>query len=434
MTIGVELCPDTLVLTRGREFDWQFTNMDYSAGPPGVPTAFPAGSLYFELNTGGQQDCIQQIETSAATGGTYTLSFNGHTTANLAYNILTADLQTALEGLSSVGSGNVSLTPAQLYPVWELDLTLNAGNDEIQQLIFSGVTGGGFKLGYDGNYTSVLAWNATPSTVQTALQGLSGIGSGNVNVSALANGYQFKFVGSLANTNVDQIQVSASGIDMAYSGYVYGLTGTSPQATMSTVVQGTSAITDTLVATINNTINSLFATFDSVLGVDIDFTINSALDMTLKVTGTNAFAEADILSFAVNLTSSVVTGFFDSVAALVGIFNTVSVNFYWNRFYQVEFVGALALSSQPAITSNVTSLTGVNSEQAVTISTVQPGVSQFTQWPFTISGSTATISIAHTAADAIPNRTQWQLVFLPSGDTSGGQAIALGRVRVQPCN
>lgn len=46
----------------------------------------------------------------AATGGTFTLSFNGYTTAALVYNITAAALQTALEGLGSIGTGNVTVT------------------------------------------------------------------------------------------------------------------------------------------------------------------------------------------------------------------------------------------------------------------------------------------------------------------------------------
>lgn len=45
--IGVELDPSELVLTKGRDFQWSFTNLDSNRDP--LP--FPAGSLYFELAT-----------------------------------------------------------------------------------------------------------------------------------------------------------------------------------------------------------------------------------------------------------------------------------------------------------------------------------------------------------------------------------------------
>lgn len=44
------------------------------------------------------------------TGGTFTLTFGADTTSALAYNITAAALQTALEGLASIGAGNVRVS------------------------------------------------------------------------------------------------------------------------------------------------------------------------------------------------------------------------------------------------------------------------------------------------------------------------------------
>lgn len=50
---------------------------------------------------------VQQVSIAAdPTGGTFTLSFDGQTTAGLAYNASASTIQTAFVGLSSVGSGN----------------------------------------------------------------------------------------------------------------------------------------------------------------------------------------------------------------------------------------------------------------------------------------------------------------------------------------
>lgn len=51
-----------------------------------------------------------QTITSDATGGTFTLSYRGATTAGLAYNVSTANMQTALQGLSTIGSGNATVS------------------------------------------------------------------------------------------------------------------------------------------------------------------------------------------------------------------------------------------------------------------------------------------------------------------------------------
>lgn len=45
--IGVELPQDTLVLTKGRDFKWTFTNLNAA----GKATPFPSGVLYFEIAT-----------------------------------------------------------------------------------------------------------------------------------------------------------------------------------------------------------------------------------------------------------------------------------------------------------------------------------------------------------------------------------------------
>ena len=45
--IGVELEQDELVLTKGRDFKWAFVNLNSA----GAATAFPSGTLYFELST-----------------------------------------------------------------------------------------------------------------------------------------------------------------------------------------------------------------------------------------------------------------------------------------------------------------------------------------------------------------------------------------------
>ena len=54
-----------------------------------------------------------------------------------------------------------------------------------------------------------------------------------------------------------------------------------------------------------------------------------------------------------------------------------------------------------------------------------------TLWDFTIDGDVASIKVESEEADLIPNRTKWQLVFLPDGEAEGGDPVALGVVSVQ---
>lgn len=56
-------------------------------------------------------DEVQTVTiTGTPTGGTFTLTFDGDTTANIAYNATAAALRAALEALDSIGEGNVVVT------------------------------------------------------------------------------------------------------------------------------------------------------------------------------------------------------------------------------------------------------------------------------------------------------------------------------------
>lgn len=69
----------------------------------------------------------------------------------------------------------------------------------VQYVTLSGTpTGGTFRLIFDGDTTSALAYNASAATVQTALEALSGLASGDVTVTGSAGGpYTVTFGGTL---------------------------------------------------------------------------------------------------------------------------------------------------------------------------------------------------------------------------------------------
>jgi YD repeat-containing protein len=100
--------------------------------------------------------------------------------------------------------------------------------DEVQTINLTGSpTGGTFTLSFGGNTTSSIAYNASASTVQSALQGLGSIGSGNVFVTGSAGKYIIRFAGSKAGINQAQLTASSS------------LTGgSSPAVAISTTSQG----------------------------------------------------------------------------------------------------------------------------------------------------------------------------------------------------
>ena len=90
------------------------------------------------------------------------------------------------------------------------------GQDEVQRVsIFSGVTGGQFKLGFEAQQTPPIPFDASAATVETALQGLPAIGSGNASVSVEVEGdgtrlYLVTFEHALGSTDVAQLTIDSS--------------------------------------------------------------------------------------------------------------------------------------------------------------------------------------------------------------------------------
>lgn len=106
------------------------------------------------------------------------------------------------------------------------------GPNEIQTVTITGApTGGTFTLTYSAQTTGAIAYNATASTVQTALEALSNIAPGDVAVGGgpgPGTAYTVTFTGTFAGTDVTQM--TASGV---------GLTGgTTPTVTVTTTTAG----------------------------------------------------------------------------------------------------------------------------------------------------------------------------------------------------
>lgn len=72
--------------------------------------------------------------------------------------------------------------------------------DDVQTVTITGSpTGGTFTLAFNTHTTGTIAFNASASTVQTALEGLSGVGAGQVSVSGSNGGpYTVEWIGTLA--------------------------------------------------------------------------------------------------------------------------------------------------------------------------------------------------------------------------------------------
>ncbi|MEU0216849.1 hypothetical protein ABZ281_17770, partial [Streptomyces sp. NPDC006265] len=89
---------------------------------------------------------VQQVAiTGDPTGGTYTLTFDGQTTAGIPYNTSAAGVQAALEGLSNVDPGDVACVggPHPGTPITVTFTGQHAGTD-VTELTgdATGLTGG----------------------------------------------------------------------------------------------------------------------------------------------------------------------------------------------------------------------------------------------------------------------------------------------------
>jgi hypothetical protein len=73
-------------------------------------------------------DEVVVIDKGTATGGTFTLSFDGQTTGNIAYNATGATVETALEALSNIAPADLAVAGAAGGPwtvTWEADIVDN---------------------------------------------------------------------------------------------------------------------------------------------------------------------------------------------------------------------------------------------------------------------------------------------------------------------
>ncbi len=133
------------------------------------------------------------------------------------------DVGDALAGLNFGDKIYVSATDATFCDA-------NPASREKQTVTITGTpTGGTFTLTFGGQTTAAIAYNATAATVEAALELLSTIGQGNVQVTGSAGGpYTVEFVGQLQNTNV--AAMTADGASLTG--------GTAPAVAVTTATAG----------------------------------------------------------------------------------------------------------------------------------------------------------------------------------------------------
>lgn len=211
----------------------------------------------------------KEVQTLTMTGnaidGTFTLSYRGRTTAAIAYNANTAEIQTALNALvptdSIVVSGaDLANTGTTVFtfddvnhadaPMLEIDTSVLGRTAEVQtltsadatrgsfRLTYGGATtpyveemiqiadvndpnGGTFKLTFGGQETAAIAYDANAIDIKTALEALSTIEANEV---VVASGplpdlpVTVRFTEGLGGQNVGAVTLSTNSLTSGESG------------------------------------------------------------------------------------------------------------------------------------------------------------------------------------------------------------------------
>jgi len=99
---------------------------------------------------------------------------------------------------------------------------------EVQTVTITGATGGTFTLGFGGDVSGPIPFDAGAAAIQSALVALGSVGVGNVLVTGPTGGpFTVTFTGAYAGVNVPQLVPDDSG-----------LTGTNPEVTVVTSTPG----------------------------------------------------------------------------------------------------------------------------------------------------------------------------------------------------
>jgi RHS repeat-associated protein len=234
----------------GRITEYVYDNLDRNTQEIWIDDAPPAPSVGVSTTTNGStQNEVQTVGYTSVfiQSGWFTLTYDGQTTGQIAYNATAATVQSALEALSNIGVGDVSVVKTQnssasqqwqitfqgslantnvpqttidatnvvsIPPKFEIEQTDVQGSapvNEVQVVTLSNATGGTFTLSFGGQSTAAIARSATAATVDAALEALSTIDT--VTVTGGNGGpWTVTFTGSHSGVNVAQLTGNAAGL------------------------------------------------------------------------------------------------------------------------------------------------------------------------------------------------------------------------------
>ncbi len=164
----------------------------------------------------------RQIVDVGGRGAPVALSFEGQSTPELPKFATAAQVQAALEGLSSVGPGDLTVSGLAGGP-WTVDFggsfagrdvpSITGVHSEMQQIALAS-EGGDYTLSYEGETTSSIAFDADAAAIQAALEALPAIAPGDLEVTGgptlgtaawTHQSFHIVFGGALMGANVPAI-------------------------------------------------------------------------------------------------------------------------------------------------------------------------------------------------------------------------------------
>jgi len=180
-------------------------------------------------STGGTNEVQTVTVTGAPTGGTFTLTYSGQTTAGIAFNANAAAVQSALEALSNIAPGDVAVTGTGPYTV-TFEGTL--ADTDVAQMTASGASLTG------GTTPSVTVTTGTAGVAQTP----------NITVTGSTGGpFTVTFTNLLSDEPIDEIRLA----DNALTG------GTDPDVTITVTNRGSGAF-------VNQALNNAHQQYDQM--------------------------------------------------------------------------------------------------------------------------------------------------------------------------
>jgi hypothetical protein len=218
---------------------------------------------------------VKTITRNNGVGGTFTLSFNGATTAGIAYNASSTTVRSALQSLSTIGADNVSVT----------------GGGSSWTVTFVGQLAATNVPSMNVNYANVWGSNVSMN-VSTTSQGIPGTPdyrpfSGPVSApTSLTNSTNLGLLTSQLALSVNNISVSATSVPTLGSPTTYRMYPGGPLYVAATLPASVS--NTTLAANpVTNPLGIFYAVSDVTLGSNVNITGTVITGGDVNITGTN---------------------------------------------------------------------------------------------------------------------------------------------------